>query len=311
MQTVIDLDDVSRNFSQFILWKRFLDVRVYRFVAVGLQGKLLQVDDGHAQFMGKAIKHADKYHTDDDGKPDVMRVGTERLNQADIVGQCGTDNDVQFRIVSCRIEEFSSHAFRLAMDGISTSLLQGLLDFCSPQMVLELFRIHAEVVENYFSCRLNQSDAQVVQMMASYVTPQHAGVQSVLLEDEITELVVVVLQLGIQQLYFIFFFPTILKGQEADDEGQEQGYDRKEQPLAEGHDMIEERGFHIGNPLFTFKTITIAQPGNDTFSIFTNFLAKTGDVHVDGTVQYKHFVLPNLGKDVFAREYSPFVLQEE
>ena len=74
---MVNLDDVCRDFSQFIFGERFLDVGIDGFIPVGLHGELLQVDDGHAQFVSEAIKHANENNADDKCKPNVMWVGAE------------------------------------------------------------------------------------------------------------------------------------------------------------------------------------------------------------------------------------------
>ncbi len=58
----------------------------------------------------------------------------------------------------------------------------------------------------------------------------------------------------------------------------------------------------------SFETISVTEPGNDLFSIITDFFPQTGDVHVNGAVEYHYFIGLNSGKYLFARKNPVFIL---
>ena len=43
--------------AQFVFGKGILHISVYRFIAVGFHGKLLQFGDRHSQFMCEPVEH--------------------------------------------------------------------------------------------------------------------------------------------------------------------------------------------------------------------------------------------------------------
>ena len=57
MQTFVNLDDMLGYFAQFVFGKGILHFSVYRFIAVGFHGELLQFGDRHSQFMCESVEH--------------------------------------------------------------------------------------------------------------------------------------------------------------------------------------------------------------------------------------------------------------
>ena len=63
--------------------------------------------------------------------------------------------------------------------------------------------------------------------------------------------------------------------------------------------------------LFTFETISVAQPGNYIFSVVSYFFAQAGNVYINCTVEHIHFIMPYLGQYVFAGKHTSLVLQQK
>ena len=60
---------------------------------VCLIGENSKFGDVLAQSVGKAIEHDGKKDDGNDGKPDVVLVGLQSLDEAVVVGQCGADDE--------------------------------------------------------------------------------------------------------------------------------------------------------------------------------------------------------------------------
>ena len=56
VQPFVDLNNMLRDFSQFIMWKSRLHGHFDRLVAVGTHGKFTELADGSAQFVGEFIE---------------------------------------------------------------------------------------------------------------------------------------------------------------------------------------------------------------------------------------------------------------
>ena len=65
------------------------------------------------------------------------------------------------------------------------------------------------------------------------------------------------------------------------------------------------------NYLFSFKTVSISETGDNAFAVYPNLFTQTGDVYVDGTVEHVHFVTPDAGQDVFTGKYTSFILYQQ
>lgn len=190
-----------------------------------------------------------------------MRICFQGIGQLHIVGKGCTEDILAER--GSRVEIGNACAFRRAPDIVAAALIQRLLYLRAIYVIGQVLFVFETIVK-YLPIFGYQRDAQTFGHLGIQVVLRDDGVDGVFFQD-VVQAVVIVLQLHMQQIYFIGLFTLILVDDKRAGEYQKEGDDRKEEFAAE-----REKTFFYAYYHMCLNTVSVGFADDGSITLLRN-----------------------------------------